>query len=85
MYPELFCYFSVVQIAYWDGPQIIKKPNPVFFKNYLEKYEIDPATVLFIDDKQYNIDAATTIGIAGNDFKNPKDLMKILKERDIIL
>jgi FMN phosphatase YigB (HAD superfamily) len=85
MYPELFCYFSVVQIAYWDGPRIIKKPNQDFFKNYLTKHNVDPATVLFIDDKQYNIDAAAAIGIRSILFKNTKQLTKELAQYGILL
>jgi FMN phosphatase YigB (HAD superfamily) len=85
MYPELFCYFSVVQISYWDGPRIIKKPNPDFFKNYLEQHNIDPATVLFIDDKLYNIDAAANLGIKGIHFKNTKQLISELTKHAIFL
>ncbi len=79
LYPELFCYFSVIHIAYWDGPRIIKKPNLVFFKSYLETYKIDPLTVLFIDDKRYNIDAAQSLGIRGIHFKTVKQLHHELK------
>jgi FMN phosphatase YigB (HAD superfamily) len=85
LYPELFCYFSVIHITFWDGPRIIKKPNPLFFKNYLEQHTIDPTTVLFIDDKQYNIDAAATVGIEGIQFKNYKDLAHEFKKRGILI
>jgi len=85
LYPELFCYFSVIQIAYWDGPRIIKKPNPTFFKQYLEKNNLDPATILFIDDKQYNIDAAAQLGIKGIQFRDAKQLVKELKEHHILI
>ncbi len=85
MYPELFCYFSAVQIAYWDGPRIIKKPNPVFFEEYLKKHAIDPSDVLFIDDKEYNIDAATSVGIKGIHFKNIKQLYAELGRYHIFL
>jgi FMN phosphatase YigB (HAD superfamily) len=80
MYPELFSYFTVVHIAYWSGPCIIKKPNPWFFKTYLEKNNLHAADVIFIDDKQYNIDAAATVGINGIWFKNVKQLTKALRE-----
>jgi FMN phosphatase YigB (HAD superfamily) len=84
MYPELFTYFTVVQIAYWDGPHIIKKPNPIFFKHYLEKNNLNPTEILFIDDKQYNIDSAATIGIQGICFKNTEQLKQILKGYNIL-
>jgi FMN phosphatase YigB (HAD superfamily) len=85
LYPELFCYFDVVHIAYWDGPRIIKKPNPAFFENYLEQHNLDPSTILFIDDKQYNIDAAATMGIQGIHFKNLKQLITELKNHNIFI
>lgn len=84
IYPELFCYFSVVQIAYWDGPQIIKKPNIEFFKHYLEKNSLDPASVLFIDDKAYNIAAAQQVGMSGIPFKNVKQLISELSKHNIL-
>jgi HAD superfamily hydrolase (TIGR01509 family) len=85
LYPELFRYFDVVHIAYWDGPRIIKKPNPTFFKAYLDKNNLDPSTILFIDDKQYNIDAAATLGIQGIHFKNVKQLITELKNHNIFV
>lgn len=85
IYPELFHYFTVVQIAYWEGPRIIKKPNPAFFQQYLTAHAIDPTTVLFIDDKQYNIDAAATVGIRGIHFKNVKQLIRELKKHSIFV
>ena len=81
MYPELFSYFTIVQIAYWNGPHIIKKPNPIFFEEYLKKNNLDPTDILFIDDKQYNIDAAATINIQGICFKNVAQLITILKQK----
>jgi len=84
IYPEFFCYFSVMQITYWDGPQLIKKPNPLFFKEYLATHRIDPETVLFIDDKQYNIDAAATLDIRGIVYTNFKTLVQELKKHAVI-
>lgn len=84
MYPELFSYFTVVQIAYWDGPRIIKKPNPIFFEEYLKKNNLNPADILFIDDKQYNIDAAATVGIQGICFKNVSQLIQLLKQHNLL-
>jgi FMN phosphatase YigB (HAD superfamily) len=83
MYPELFAYFTVVQIAYWDGPHIIKKPNTVFFEHYLETNNLNPADILFIDDKQYNIDAAATVGIQGICFEDTKQLTQALKKESL--
>lgn len=85
LYPEFFCYFSTVQIAYWDGPHLIKKPNTLFFKHYITTHNIDPATVLFIDDKQYNIDAASTLGIAGIRYTHFKTLLTDLKKYNIFV
>lgn len=85
MYPELFCYFSVIHIAHWKGEQIIKKPNPAFFREYLNTHNVDPSTVLFIDDKEYNIKSAASVGINGIHFKNLKQLAAEFEKYHIVL
>lgn len=40
------------------------KPDPAFFRVLMDRYQIDPAKALFIDDVQANVDAAAALGFA---------------------
>ena len=39
------------------------KPNDDFYEYILEKYNIKPNELLFIDDREENVDAAINLGI----------------------
>ncbi len=64
------------QIGTYNGQTIIKKPNPVFFHQFLQKNNLydNPESILFIDDKIENIKAARTFGMRAILFKNPQQL-----------
>lgn len=51
----------------------LTKPNPEIFRYALEKYRLDPAQTLFVDDMQVNIDAAAALGIAGVCYQNRQE------------
>lgn len=61
-YPELFSIFDGIMIS---GAEGLGKPNPLFYKNFLKKYSLNPQECAFIDDEQYNIAAACDLGIHG--------------------
>lgn len=50
------------------------KPEPRIYQILLERYKLDPAQTLFIDDRQANLDAAARLGIHTQlfDHKNPE-------------
>jgi putative hydrolase of the HAD superfamily len=39
------------------------KPEPAIYRYLLERFELDPASTVFIDDMQANLDAASAAGI----------------------
>ena len=56
------------------------KPNPEIFRFAVEKYHLNPAQTLFIDDMQANIDAAAELGIAGVCYQNrPQDVAQVYR------
>lgn len=59
-HPEL--YPDVLRIIHsWQIG--LAKPNPEFFTTVINELGIDPATTLFIDDLQANVDAARSVGL----------------------
>jgi FMN phosphatase YigB (HAD superfamily) len=85
IYPDIFSYFSEIQIAYYDHDRLIKKPDVQFFKTYCIRNVIDPHEVLFIDDKDYNIHAACSLGMRGIVFHNVVQLVKEFEKQGIDL
>jgi len=61
------------------------KPDPVFFKTLLRRFDLDPADCFLIDDKLENIESAAQCGIDGAVFTGDIDQLKtILRNNEII-
>jgi 2-haloacid dehalogenase len=54
------------------------KPDPRIFHHLFETHGIDPADAVFIDDLQYNVDAAFVQGMHGIRFTDPAALRQEL-------
>ena len=61
-----------------SGEEKTRKPFHVFYKKLLDRYNVDPARSLFIDDNLRNVKAAEELGIKGIYFENPDQLKKEL-------
>ena len=53
----------------YDGEVIsceeqVVKPEPEIYRRLLDRYSLDPAETLFIDDRPVNLEAARTFGIS---------------------
>jgi 2-haloacid dehalogenase len=58
----------------------IRKPDPGFYQLLLDRYNIDPAAALFIDDNYRNVLAARQMGIASIHFSSAEELKKELAQ-----
>lgn len=61
-----------------SGEEKTRKPFHVFYQKLLDRYNIDPAKSLFIDDNLRNVKAAEELGIKGIYFQNADQLKKEL-------
>lgn len=62
-----------------SGPLGIVKPERGIYEHLLQKYDLDPATCVFVDDRAINIEGARAAGIAGYLFDgNASRLMDFL-------
>jgi putative hydrolase of the HAD superfamily len=59
-YTDFYRCFEKVFYSYEMG---MRKPQPEIYKAILNRYELNPRNVLFVDDKKENTDAAAEIGI----------------------
>jgi 2-haloacid dehalogenase len=57
-----------------SGEERVAKPDPRIFRVLLDRYALDPARTLFVDDRQDNVGAAEAAGLRGTLFTGPDDL-----------
>jgi 2-haloacid dehalogenase len=57
-----------------SGEEKICKPDARIYQLLCERYDLDPKTCIFIDDRQENIDAAQAQGMTGILFENPEQM-----------
>lgn len=63
----------------------MRKPERVIYEKVLQELECPPETVVFIDDRSANIEAARHLGIAGIVFESSDDVKKQLRLHQITL
>lgn len=66
-----------------SGVEKTRKPFPEFYHILLNRYQVDPAKALFIDDNMHNVDAAVKLGIDTIHFQHPAGLREQLAVRGI--
>lgn len=68
---DFFGWFDGIVVS---GEEGTIKPDPKLYETLLERYDIDPATAIFIDDNKLNVEAAEKLGIHGVHFHSPAQL-----------
>jgi beta-phosphoglucomutase-like phosphatase (HAD superfamily) len=81
-FASIFAYMNLKksQVVESNRIPIIKKPNPLFFQEYLQKNKLNPAKtrIIFIDDRKDNVDVANQMGLVAIHFRNPTQLRQDL-------
>ena len=75
---EFLDEFAGVVIA---GDHGIMKPDPRLFLIALERFGLDPATTVFIDDSEANVAAAIELGLEGIVFESPEQLRRVFEKK----
>jgi len=60
------------------------KPDPAIYALAIERFGIDPAGALFIDDVAANVAGAESVGIAGHQFADAATLERELVVRGFL-
>lgn len=74
---DLFQYFEGILVS---GEEKLIKPDEKIYQLLIDRYQIDPAEAVFIDDTEKNVLAAREIGMEAIHFRSPDDLKEELKE-----
>jgi 2-haloacid dehalogenase len=67
-----------------SGEEKTRKPFPEFYKRLLDRYNVDPAKALFIDDNSDNVKGAEQLGITAIHFTSPGQLKQDLNKFSIL-
>lgn len=78
---EFLKWFEGIVVS---GSEKTRKPFPEFYNILLDRYDVDPAKALFIDDNIKNIHGAQKVGIHTIHFQNPQQLKSDLTARGIL-
>lgn len=62
--------WSIFSQVFISGNAGMRKPDPNFYRHVLQKIELSPEEILFIDDKLENVQAAQALGIGSILFVN---------------
>jgi 2-haloacid dehalogenase len=57
-----------------SGEERMTKPDQRLYACLLDRYQVDPACAVFIDDNRNNVDAAIALGMRGIQFHSPAQL-----------
>jgi 2-haloacid dehalogenase len=64
-----------------SGEEKTRKPFPEFYQRLFEKFSINPASSLFIDDNLRNVKAAEALDLPSIHFTTANELKKSLREK----
>lgn len=78
---EFLQWFDGIVVS---GHEKTRKPFADFYQILFNRYNINPAQALFIDDNQRNVDGGATLGMAGIRFESPEQLKEKLIQADIL-
>ena len=76
-------FFSLFEGGLTSYSVHINKPDPQIYQILMERYGIDPAEAIFVDDSLPNVIAAEKLGFSGIHFESPAKLISGLNARDI--
>ena len=57
-----------------SGIEGVVKPDPEIFRRLLQRFDLEPARTLFIDDSPVNVEAAKHLGIKAIHYESPAQL-----------
>ena len=67
-----------------SGEEKVAKPDPVIFRHLLDRYGLDPATTVFIDDSEANVRAAAAEGMTSLRFVDAATLREDLRRLGLL-
>lgn len=79
-FPFFRCFDGIVV----SGEEGLVKPDPCIYRRLTERYALDPARLLFIDDAEANVEAARACGWQAIHFLDAESLRAELLSRGVL-
>lgn len=67
-----------------SGEEKTMKPRAEFYQILLDRYRVNPASALFIDDNLANVEGARAVGMDAIHFRQPAQLRQVLEAKKIL-
>jgi 2-haloacid dehalogenase len=64
----MFAFLALFEDVVVSGEERLAKPDPAVFRLVLDRYRLDPARTLFVDDSPRNVAAAAAVGLVALQF-----------------
>lgn len=82
-YSAIINLFQFSKINSGNADALVKKPDPLFFAEYLRDAGVDGKRIIFVDDNKRNIASAASLGIKSIHFKSARRLKADLEKLGI--
>jgi len=79
-----FEFLGLFEDVVVSGVEELAKPDPAIFALLIERYRLDPAATLFVDDSPHNVEAAATAGLQAVLFTGADDLRRDLSRLGLL-
>lgn len=81
---ERFDFLELFDGIVVSGHERVAKPDPAIFAVLLQRYRLDPAGTVFVDDRADNVDAAATAGLRAVRYTDPHRLRADLRSMGLL-
>lgn len=71
---ERFDWFALFEGWVVSGDERVVKPDPAIYRVLIDRFGVDPATSVFVDDRAENVEAANDLGFDGVLFTDAESL-----------
>ncbi len=78
---DFLAWFEGIVVS---GEERTMKPRREFYEILLDRYRVNPASALFIDDNLTNVEGARAVGIDAIHFREPAQLRQVLEAKKIL-
>lgn len=77
-------FYNCFEKVYFSFEMGMRKPDSAIYQRVLDEQKLDPATVLFVDDKKENTDAGAKLGIKVWNLQVGQEDVTELYEKDLL-
>ena len=73
-----FSFLELFEDIVVSGVEKCRKPDVEIYRRALARFGLDASDAMFVDDLKENVDAASSVGIAGHHYQGPERLREAL-------